>query len=54
MYMEHLEEKLQSTAPVELKPKLWKRYVDDIIEEIRKGSMEKLTVFLTVLMQRGA
>jgi len=36
MYMEQLEEKLQSTVPAELKPKLWKRYVDDILEVIRK------------------
>ena len=35
MYMEHLEEKLQSTAPLELKAKLWKRYVDDILEVIK-------------------
>ena len=37
MYTEHLEEKLQSTAPLELKQKLWKRYVDDILEVIKKG-----------------
>ena len=29
-YMKHLEEKLLTTAPAELKPRLWKRYVDDI------------------------
>jgi len=45
MYMKHLEEKLQSTAQLELKPKLWKRYVDDILKVIKKGSVEKLTVF---------
>ena len=49
MYMEHLEEKLQSTAILELKPKLWKRYVDDILEVIKKGSVEKLTDFLNSL-----
>jgi len=32
MYMEDLEEKLHSVAPPELKPKLRKRYVDDILE----------------------
>jgi len=45
MYMEHLKEKLQSTVPAELKPKLWKRYVGDILEVISKGSVEKLTIF---------
>jgi len=46
MHMEHLEEKLQSTAPLKkLKSRLWKRYVDDILEVIKKGSVEKLTEF---------
>jgi len=34
---------------LELKPKLWKRYVDDILEVIKKGSMEKLTEVLNSL-----
>jgi len=54
MYMEHLEEKLQSTVPAELKPKLWKRYVHDILEVIRKGSAEKLTEFLNSLDAPGS
>jgi len=32
-----------------LKPKLWKRYVDDILEVIKKGSVEKFTEFLNSL-----
>jgi len=28
MFMEHLEQKLLNTAPEDLKPKLWKRYVE--------------------------
>ena len=54
MYMEHLEEKLQSTVPAELKPKLWKRYMDDILEVIKKGLMEKLTEFSNSLDAMGS
>jgi len=49
MFMEHLlEEKLHATAPKELKPKLWKSYGDDILEMVRKGSVEDL-LFRSVL-----
>jgi len=54
MYMEHLDQKLHDTAPVELKPKLWKRYVDDILEVVKRGLVEKLTVFLTMWILRAA
>jgi len=49
MFMEHLEQKLLNTAPEDLKPKLWKRYVDDILEVVKKGSVEK-QIFLMALM----
>ena len=49
MFMEHFEQKLLNTAPEDLKPKLWKRYVDDILEVVKKGSVEKLTDFLNGL-----
>ena len=52
--MKHLEEKFQSTAPLELKPKLWKRYEDHILEVIKKGSVEKLTEFLNSLDTTGS
>jgi len=45
MFMEHLERKLLDTAPEDLKPTL-KKYVDDILEVVKKGSVEKLTEFL--------
>ena len=41
MFMEHLERKLLDTAPEDVTPKLWKRYVDDILEVVKKGSVEK-------------
>jgi len=37
-----------------LKPKVWKRYVDDILEVIKKGSVEKLTEFLNSLDAIGS
>jgi len=49
MFMEHLEQKLLATAPTGLKPRLWKRYVDDILEVVKKGTVESLTEFLNGL-----
>jgi len=54
MYMEHLEQKPHDTAPVKLKPKLWKRYVNDILEVAKRGSMEKLTEFSYKLDTSGS
>ena len=36
LYMEFLEQRAISTAPIECKPRLWKRYVDDILESCAK------------------
>ncbi len=43
IFMEWLEEQAIHTAPVECKPRLWKWYVDDILEIVKKGSTERLT-----------
>ncbi|XP_072044089.1 uncharacterized protein [Amphiura filiformis] len=37
IFMEWLEQEAIATAPMECKPKMWKRYVDDILEIIKKG-----------------
>ena len=42
-FMEWLEQQAISTAPIDCKPKLWKRYVDDILEIIKSGKVEALT-----------
>ena len=42
-FMEWLEQQAIATAPIDCKPKLWKRYVDDILEIIKKGKVEALT-----------
>jgi len=37
--MEWLEKQAIAMAPVERKPKFWKRYVDDVLELIKKGQV---------------
>jgi len=43
LFMEWLEKQAIATAPVECKPKFWKRYVDDVLELIKKGQVRNLT-----------
>jgi len=43
LFMEWLEKHAIATAPVECKPKFWKRYVDDVLELIKKGQVRNLT-----------
>jgi len=54
LFMEYLEQKLLDTAPMELKPRLWKRYVDDIFEVVKKSSVEGLAEFLDNLDDSGS
>jgi len=54
LFMEYLEQKLLDTAPMELKPKLWKTYVDDIFEVVKKKSVEGLTDFFNNLDDSGS
>ena len=49
-----MEKKLLATAPTYLKPRLWKRYVDDILQVVRRGSVENLTEFLNGLNESGS
>ncbi|XP_072023428.1 uncharacterized protein, partial [Amphiura filiformis] len=43
IFMEWLEQKAISTAPDSCRPRLWKRYVDDVLEIIRRGQVDNLT-----------
>jgi hypothetical protein len=43
IYMEHLEQQAIATAPLDCKPKLWLRYVDDILEVVKKDCIDQLT-----------
>ena len=54
MYMEWLEHQAIATAPIECKPRLWKRYVDDVLEVIRKGTVCQLTDHLNTVDTTGS
>ncbi|XP_053392037.1 uncharacterized protein LOC128554747 [Mercenaria mercenaria] len=43
LLMEFLEQQAIATAPLACRPKLWKRYVDDVHEIIRKGQVQHIT-----------
>ena len=44
IFMEALEQKAIAAAPMDCRPKLWLRYyVDDVLEIVRKDSVQKLT-----------
>jgi len=43
--MEKLEQKALRTALANCKPRIWKRYVDDILEDIKK---DQITSSLTI------
>ena len=49
IFMEWLEQEAIVTAPQECKPKLWKRYVDGILELITQGQVENLTNHLNTI-----
>ena len=51
--MEWLEQEAIATAPIEIKPRLWKRYVDDILEVVKKGSVERLTDHINQIDSTG-
>jgi len=54
LYMEWLETKAIATAPITCKPKLWKRYVDDILEQIKAGETRNLTDHLNTVDDTGS
>jgi len=54
MFMEQLERKLSATVPEDLRPKLWKRYVDDTLEVVKRGTVDKLTEFFNNLDDSGS
>ncbi|XP_053372811.1 uncharacterized protein LOC123560857 [Mercenaria mercenaria] len=49
LYMEWLEKKAIAIAPVNCKPQLWKRYVDDILEKMNRGETQNLTDHLNTV-----
>ena len=43
LFMEWLEQQAVLTASITCKPKLWKKYVDDVMEVVRKGCEQERT-----------
>ncbi|CAH1244343.1 Hypp7269 [Branchiostoma lanceolatum] len=43
LFMEWLEQQAMATVPVTCRPKLWKRYVDDVMEVVKRGAQQELT-----------
>ena len=41
-----MEQRAIATAPVNCRPRLWKRFVDDTLEVIKRGSVAQLTEHL--------
>ena len=53
IFMEDLEEKAIETAPAECGLSLWKRYVDDIMEKIKRNTGDRLTQHLNTIDGTG-
>ncbi|XP_072028445.1 uncharacterized protein [Amphiura filiformis] len=51
--MEWLEQQAIATAPLDCAPKYWRRYVDDVLEVIKKDTTEKLTEHLNKVDETG-
>ena len=54
LFMEDLEQRAIESAPEELRPKLWKRYVDDTLEVIRRGKVEEWSTHLNSMDPTGS
>ena len=54
LFMEWLEGEAMATAPLDIKPKLWRRYVDDVLEIIKEGKTERLTQHLNTIDPTGS
>ncbi|XP_072042857.1 uncharacterized protein [Amphiura filiformis] len=53
LYMEWLEQQAIATAPLDCAPKYWRRYVDGVLEVIKKDTTEKLTEHLNKVDETG-
>ena len=53
LFMEWLEQQAIATAPVTCQPRLWKRYVDEVMEIVKKGCEQQLTAQLNTIDTTG-
>ena len=49
LFMEHLEQAAIATAPMDCRPKFWKRYVDDILDIVKKDKTSTLNEHLNTI-----
>ena len=54
IFMEYLEQKAISTAPDDIKPRIWKRYVDDILAIVNKDKVLDLKEHLDLADESGS
>ncbi len=54
LFMEDLEQRAIETAPDDLRPKLWKRYVDDTLEVIQRGKIAAWSEHLNHMDSTGS
>ncbi len=54
LFMEHLEQSAIASVPLEAKPKLWKRYVDDVLEIVKEDQIIPLTEHLNQVDPSGS
>ncbi|XP_072019530.1 uncharacterized protein [Amphiura filiformis] len=52
--MEALEQQAIATAPLDCRPKLWLRYVDDVLEVINKDCVQQLTDHINQVDKSGS
>ena len=54
IFMEALEQKAIATAPMDCRLKLWLRYVDDMLEIVKKDGIQKLTDHINTIDKSGS
>ena len=54
LWLEDLEQRSIASALEDCKPKFWKKYVDNTLEIIKRGSAEKLTAHLNTVEPMGS
>ena len=54
LFMEDYEEMAITIAPPEMKPKIWKRYIDDSFEIIKKDQRDPFTDYLNSIDPTGS
>ena len=54
LFMEDLEQRAMASASGELRPTLWKRYVDDTLEVIKRGKVDEWSAHLNNMDPTGS